>query len=312
MNRSRQARWWFALCAAGQLAMFPLFAAAGSTNSPVPARSSAVPAILMPPVPPSPVAYFRQLLAMPPKERANSLTNRAPEARQRILDKINEYLALAPNERELRLRATELRWYLMPLFQTAPADRAAVLGQVPDELRDLVKSRLARWDTLTPEMQKEFLDNDHTRNYLTHVETTNSAAANPNRQKIADAFNRFFEFTPEETQQALNTLSAAERAQMEKTLETFSKLPPAQRAQCIRAFTEFASMSAADRAEFLKNAENWSKMPPKERQAWRDLVAQIPLWPPMPPALLMPPPPLPRPAMRPAQRTPPVVATNHL
>ena len=312
MNRSRQARWWFALCAAGQLAMFPLFAAAGSTNPPVPANASAVPAFLMPPVLPSPVASFRQLLAMKPKERLDSLTNRPPEARQRILDKINEYLALAPNERELRLRATELRWYLMPLFQTTPADRAAVLGQVPDDLRELVKSRLARWDTLTPEMQKEFLDNDRTRNYLTHVETTNSTTANPNRQKIADEFNRFFEFTPEETQQALNTLSAEERAQMEKTLETFSKLPPAQRAQCIRAFTEFASMSPSDRADFLKNAESWSKMPPKERQAWRDLVAQIPQWPPMPPALLMPPPPLPQPAMRPAQHTPPVVATNHL
>ena len=308
MNRSRQARWWLAFCAAGQLAIFPLSApAADSTNPPAHANMAAVPAFLMPPAPPSPVAYFRQLLAMTQKQRADSMTNRAPEARARIVDKVNEYLALAPDERELRLRATELRWYLTPLFQTTPAAREAVLGQVPDELRDLVKSRLARWDTLTPEMQKEFLDNDRTLHYFTRIETTNSAAANPGQQKIADEFNRFFEFTPEETQRALNTLSAAERAQMEKTLETFSKLPPVQRAQCIRAFTEFASMSPSDRADFLKNAESWSKMAPKDRQAWRDLVAEVPKWPPVTPAFLMPPAPPPRPA----PRTPPVVATNH-
>ena len=269
----------------------------------------------MPPIPPSPVASFRQLLAMTPKERADSLTNRPLEARARILDKVNEYLALAPDERELRLRATELRWYLTPLFQIAPADRSASLEQVPDEMRDLVKLRLARWDALPPQMQKEFLDNDRVLRSFAHLDTSNRAAANPEQQKIADEFNRLIEFTPEETQQALNTLSAAERAQMEKTLETFNKLPPAQRAQCIRAFTEFASMSAADRAVFLKNAESWSKMTPKERQAWRDLVVQIPQWPPVPPALLMPPmpPPVPpRPVAHPPQRTQPLVATNHL
>jgi hypothetical protein len=42
-------------------------------------------------------------------------------------------------------------------------------------------------------------------------------------------------------------------------------------------------MGAVERAEFLKNAESWSKLPPKERQAWRDLVAHVPMWPPLPP-----------------------------
>ena len=309
MNRSRQARWWLALCTAGQLAIFHLSAsAAGSTNPPSPATMGAVPAILIPPPPESPVVYFRQLLTMAPKERSDSLTNRAPEVRARILDKVGEYLALDPNERELRLRATELRWYLMPLFQTAPADRAAVLVQVPDELRELVTSRLARWDVLPPQMQKEFLDNDHVLRSFAHIETTNAAATSPNQQKISDQFNRFFEFTPEEKQMALNTLSAAERAQMEKTLSIFDTLSPAQRTQCIRAFTEFAGMSPQDRAVFLKNAESWSKLPPKERQAWCDLVTEVPKWPPVPSALLMPPmPPMP-PNIPPRPHTP--VATN--
>jgi hypothetical protein len=92
---------------------------------------------------------------------------------------------------------------------------------------------------------------------------------------------------------------------MEKTLQSFDKLPPAQRAQCIRAFTQFAGMSPAERAEFLKNAERWSQLPPKERQAWRDLVAQVPLWPPVPHALIRPPMPPPLPP-----RPHPTLATN--
>ena len=87
----------------------------------------------------------------------------------------------------------------------------------------------------------------------------------------------------------LGTLSAAERAQMEKTLRSFEQLPAAQRSQCIRNYARFAGMSAAERAEFLKNAENWSRLTPKDRQTWRDLVTQVPAWPPMPTTMKFPP-----------------------
>jgi hypothetical protein len=258
---------------------------------------------LIPPKPQwrSPVEAFRQLLAMSPKERNDYLTNRPPEIRAKLLDKVKEYLALDPDERELRLRATELRWYLLPLLHESPQDRAERLKLVPDDLRDLVNSRLAQWDALPPEFQKEFLANEPTLRYFTHVDATNAtvtvfrtvapndsdtarwnALSSSERQKITNQFNEFFELTPDEKQKTLNTLSDAERAQMAKTLQAFDKLPGPQRIQCIHAFTEFASMSPKDRSEFLKNAERWSQLSPKERQAWRDLVAKVPQWPPLP------------------------------
>ena len=328
MNRPRQARSWLALCAAAQMAVFAL-SAQDSNGVLISMRSSSVPTNIMPPLPQphSPVDSFRLLLAMTPVERRNYLTNSSPENREHILAKIREYLALGPDERELRLRATELRWYLMPLLRESPANRDARLAQVPDSLRDLVRSRLGQWDALTPESRQEFLDNEPTLHYFSHVEPTNAlpqpgapgdasqarwqALSEEERQTITAQFNRFFELTPDEKQKTLNTLSGAERAQMEKTLQSFDKLPPAQRLQCIRAFTQFAGLSPAERAEFLKNAERWSQLPPKERQAWRDLVAQVPLWPPLPHVLVKPPmPPVPRP---PAQSPPPVrsmMATN--
>jgi len=324
MNRPRQAHWWLALFAAGQVAVFHL-SAQDSTAVPAPAQPPPVPPGIMPLIPQvhSPVHSFRQLLAMTPQERRDYLTNRPPEIRERILAKVREYLALDADERELRLDATELRWYLLPLLREPPASRDASLAQVPDNIRGLVASRLEQWDSLPEASRREFLDNESALHYFSHVDSTNSllpgshlapsdadqarwsALTEDDRRRITGEFNQFFGLTPDEKQKTLNTLSDAERAQMEKTLQSFDKLPPAQRTQCVRAFTKFAGMSPADRVEFLKSAEHWSQLPPKERQAWRDLVAQVPLWPPLPQGLNMPPLP---PKIQP--RAHPAVATN--
>jgi len=294
-----------AVFAVGQIAVLPL-AAATATNRPALHRLMVAPTNIAPPLPPQtkpPVAFFRELLAMTPAQQENYLTNRPPEVRSRILAKIHEYQALDPNERELRLRATELRWYLLPLLRTPPADRAARLAAVPDDLRDLVKARLAQWDILLPPLQQEFLENERALRYFSHVDATNNpplpggggrtppdsdlarwnALSDEQRQRITVQFNQFFELKPMEKQKTLGTLSPLERRQMEKTLQTFDQLPPLQRRECVHAFTKFAGMSPQDRAEFLKNAERWSQMSAQERRTWRDLVANVPKWPPTPP-----------------------------
>jgi Protein of unknown function (DUF3106) len=292
MNRPRQACCrTAAIFAALQLAVFSL-AAQTATNVPPQSRSS-----------PDFFGQLRQLLAMPADGRENFLTNRPPEIRERILAKVAEYEALDPDERELRLRATELRWYLEPLLREPPTNRAAQLAQVPDDVRDLVQSRLQEWIILPPPLQQEFLDNERTLQYFGQVDPTNNAAILPdeNSRKTAAQVNHFFELTPDEKQKTLNTLSDAERRQMEKTLQSFDKMPPDQRAECVNAFAKFASMDAWQRAEFLVNAARWSEMSPAERQAWRDLVVNVPQWPPLPPGFLPPAP----------TGTAPAVATNH-
>jgi hypothetical protein len=261
-----------------------------ATAKPFPMATNIMPPL---PTPQSPVNFFRQLLMMSPVERNNSLTNRTPETRARILAKVREYQQLEPDERELRLRATELRWYLMPLLRLAPEDRATQLGRVPKELSDLVKARLGEWDLLPPPLQQEFLANDKTLHYFAQTAAPPSADSQP--QEIADQFQKFLDLKPAEKQKLLGTLSETEQAQMEKTLRTFDRLPFQQRALCIRNYAKFAGMSPVERAEFLRNAEHWSTLSPEERQTWRDLVAHVPLWPPIPQA--MPPmPPLPPPA----------------
>jgi Protein of unknown function (DUF3106) len=312
MNRSRQAHLWLAVFAAGLLMVSSLLAGdtgdlSATTSTPPSAHGS------------SPVDLFRQLLAMTPDERDKFLVIYPAEIRTRILAKVDEYEAMNPDDRALRLRATELRWYLLPLLRDSPTNRAARLAQVPDDLRELVQTRLQGWIILPPPLQQEFLENEGALSYFTHMDVSNSPVDNSGhgladadrahwdslpeneRRFVTAQFNQFFKLTEEEKQKTLNTLSDAERQQMEKTLQSFDKMPSAQRAECVRAFAKFASMDTLQRAEFLKNAERWSEMSPAERQSWRDLVVNVPQWPPLPGGFMPPMPP----------DTSPAVATNH-
>ena len=273
--------------------IFPILAVALAVSAQTPSPSQPVAvaatikpsvALMTPPLPQSPVVFFRQLLAMGPAERAQSLANRSPESRARIMAKIHEYLAMNPNDRELRLRATELRWCLTPLFRMPPMDRAGRLNQIPPEFHDLINSRLAEWDALPISTQQAMLVDDKTLPYFARVDT-NSAPLDAEHQKIADQFNSIFTLTPAEQSQCLATLSDPERAQMEKTLQTFHGLTPQQRSACVRNYARFAGMNAVERADFLKNAERWSQMSPAERQTWRNLIAQVPEWPLPPPTV---------------------------
>ncbi len=171
----------------------------------------------------SPVDFFRQLLAMTPKERADFLTNKPPEVRERLLAKASEYQALDSDERELRLRATEVRWYLLPFFRSQSTNHADRLAKVPDEIRELVKARVDEWDALSPEFQKEFLANERTLYYFSHIDSANpppfpppllghgsnqwsadqarwNALSENERQQLTNRFNQFFQLTASEKQ----------------------------------------------------------------------------------------------------------------
>jgi hypothetical protein len=284
----------------------------------------------MPPIPTflSPISFFRELLAMNAAERKLALTNRSPESQSQILAKVREYESLKADDRELRLRVTELRWYLRPLMAAPATNRAARLARIPEPNRQLVEDRLREWDEVPPDVQKELLGLEPTLQYFAEIEgrsdqqrhqiLTNISPARremlekgiqqwdemseEQRRSTLNRFNQFFQLTTPEKEKALQTLSEPERRQIEKTLQTFGSLPPAQRAQCIRSFAKFASLSLEERQQFLKNAERWKLMSPGERQAWRQLVGRLP---PPPPRR---PPPLPPSLAR--SRPGPTVVTN--
>ena len=285
--------------------------------------------VTVPPMPASaksPVEFFRELLEMAGPERNAALADRTPEDRNQILAKVREYRALKPDQQKLRLEATELSWYMLRLMRASPTNQAAQLEAVPPSLRKPVEDRLASWNKLSAEVRKDFLNRRLALQYLVESSAGVSQPASTNisperaialkkgvteiqgmpeaqRQKLLTRFNEFFELTPGEKERALNTLSEAERLQMEKTLQSFGQLTPEQRRACLRSFEKFAGMTVTERSQFLKNAERWKLMTPDQRQAWRVVVSQAPLIPVMPDT-----PPVPKAA--PPRRATPLVVTN--
>jgi len=283
------------LCLSGQQAMAQGTSQPGS-NSPPPEPAPVK----------SPVAAFRELLYMDPAERTKALADRPEETRKRILAKIREYKSLKPDECDLRLKVTELGYYLRPLMRTPATNRAAQIALIPKDYRELVQVRLVKWDRLAPAAQQKLLQNEAAIRALTEV--TNGVSTNAirsamlittisnwnhlplkERQELTNNFGYFFQLKPAERQKAARILSKEEQAQIDVTLQKFGKLTSDQRAQCIQSFEKLAAMSATDRRQFFKNAERWEMMTPKEREDWRNLVETAPLLPP-----LNAPPPLPQ------------------
>ena len=284
--------------------------------SPPPVPPAPVPRTVqrLPPLPPSPIAFFRKLLAASPPERVQTLAGYSAVHRQSLEAKLKEYAALKPEDRELRLRVLEVRWYLLPLMRMDPSRQIEALPGVPENDRPLIERRLAQWNHLPPDLQKEVFDNERMLNYFTRVDTNSSATVLPpspepladghqaweenlarwralpksQREQMLARFRHFFELTPTEKQKTLRLLSQSDRQQVALAVETLEKLAPLQRQQYLDAFNRYSNFTPEQREEFLENAKRWLALPSSERQKWRDLDRRLP---PLPPGFNEPPPP---------------------
>jgi hypothetical protein len=262
----------------------------------------------LPPIPKPPVEQFRELLSASPAERERLLTNRAPESQALIRAKLNEFTALTPDERELRLRVAQIQFYLSPLLRQPSATRAEDLANVPVEVRPLLVDRLKAWDQLPPDARATLLENEKSLGWFSQIERLPAADQRQVLQQVPEKdralvesqlahwqtlspevrrrafsdFDTFFRLSGPERVRTLRTLSEAERRQMEATLRDFAELDPAQRDRCLRSFKRFADFTPAQRGQFLQNAARWAALTPNEREAWRKLVNTLPPMPPMP------------------------------
>lgn len=241
-----------------------------------------------PPMPPSPVVEFRAWLKLPPEQRGAMLAGRSAESRKALDAKLREYEALPEKERDRKLCAVELHWYLQQLIGMPKAERAEALTQVPKYLRPLVAFRLQQWEIVElkvgRDQKKQILDNETARKYVSSPQPPM-----PVELEVQNRLRDFFKMPENEQARALQHFTLGNRNEMIATMKAFQSLPDAEREKCIKSFGQFATMSAAEQAEFLRNVERWRAMPKEERETWRELVQTMPPMPPLPPDLVFPP-----------------------
>lgn len=256
----------------------------------------------------SPVEFFRELLSATPAERDELLKERREAHRAVILAKIEEYTILPPPVREWRLKATELRYYLIPLMKRPPDQRGRLVDMIPETDRPLVQSRLRQWDALPEAERDAMLESQIALRYLARpanvaprppgatpdpkLQQLETTAANwqslskADQDSIAQQFNSFFALSRLEKQKTIALFTGAERAQLQQTVRSFEGMSDQDRNKCLVAMKEIVQMSATERAAFLRNVERWNALSEGDRHQWRALVAKVPPLPPgFPPAV---------------------------
>ena len=271
-------------------------------------RGQAADAPGLPPIPRSPIEDFRRWLEMPQADREKELAGYSEAKRAVLRRKLLAYEQMPAAERDYRLRALELRWYLQPLLNVTPAERGNYLQVIPERLHAAVTNRLAHWDSLDTTARRDFLADEAKRELVTGYFTQPRRHPSPpmpgpplppaldqefkrwennSPTRLAFHITNFFEMPKADQLKALNYFSETERAEIQKTLDAFARLTPADRLECVQSFQRFANMSREERSSFLRNAARWQQLTPEERAAWRDLVTKLP---PMPPEPVLTPP----------------------
>lgn len=248
----------------------------------------------------NPVIVFRTLLAMRTDARTTELAAKPARLREVLTTRLREYDTLPSAEREARLRATELHYHLHPLLTTLPATRATQLAAVPESFRPLVEERLAAWDKLPAEIQREVLTNERLLQAMTRPAVPNAFPPLPpglepavpdnvthwqslsarQRERLLDSFTHYFRLDDRAKTRVVAALAEPKRAEAARALGQFEQLPAADRATCLAALKKLGQMTAAQQAQFYANAEQWQKLPESERAAWRKVVVEFPPLPP--------------------------------
>jgi hypothetical protein len=255
------------------------------------------PKVLLPPLPSSPVDLFRKLLATNAAGRQQWLETKPLATRQYVESKVNEYEALPAEQREARLQALEMRWYMRYFMSMNPLERAPRLAAVPEPERRLLQRQLGQWDILPPQLKKDVLENENlirvvvgetgkVENIFATMTDEQKAELErqyerwnqlppERREQIMANFKKVFEMPDADRNKALARLTETERAQMEATLSRFGSLSKDEREQAMQGFKKFAELSPAEQAAFLKTAQRWKTMSEEEKQLWRKVVASL-------------------------------------
>ena len=263
--------------------------------------------IPQPPYPiqgPTPAQLFRRLLKQTPEQRAQFLRQKTPDQRRLIEQKLQEFEALPPLEREIRLRIWDLRYYLDLLLSIPPPSRAVWLAQVPETYRSAVQERLEAWEKLPDQVKQDLKANRRALEFLIPVSGTPPKPPGPGSSPFSESyrsylqkwnqlplerrkealaqFRKLFELSPQERLAMLQQIEGPFRKRLIQLQQSLEKLPPAEREACFRSLVRFATLPPEEQERFLRKAEIWARMTPEQRAAWKRLMQRLPPLPPPP------------------------------
>lgn len=226
----------------------------------------------------SPISKFRTILNWSPEERSQ-FVKKQPANVQRILErKIMEYEALSESQREFRLIATELHFYLDPLLVGNRNIDPSAVQEVPPHLRKYIDQSVGFWNRIKPAHRDLLLAKKEAVSYLISI-SSRLYDLEKLMPKPAPEWDNLYNFLQLPHNKQLSFMKAYQikpSIEMEKLLVAFQGLEDEEKRNCAHAFVCYLSFPNNLKTQFVDGLAEWSQKKPSERSIWREIASKYP------------------------------------
>ncbi len=226
----------------------------------------------------SPISHFRQLLELNTQQREAIILRQEPSTRRILERKLEEYASLSEGEKEFRLFATELHFYLEPMIgrdssiEKIPADR------IPDSIIPHLRTAMDFWNQLPVSQRDLLLSKKKAITYLITLTYSSArlSAIVPEQSDEWESLNRFLALSLDKQKAFLNSYGLAGNTRIVQVLEKMASLSADQRDRSVHALTCYLSFPPAMKDRFMDGVHTWNSMKPTERTVWRQIADRYP------------------------------------
>lgn len=231
----------------------------------------------------SPVAQFRDLLSYSEDQQRAFVIKQAPEIQSILSSKLDEYRNLPSAQREFKLVATELHFYLDPVLKSHENIDRTLFSQAPSHVQHYLNMAVEFWNGLSIPHRDLLLSKKAAVSYLISLsyKSGESQSYDPSKSEWDGLYS--FLLMPSDQQKAfLDSVDVNPSGTINKILTAFENLDEEERKRCAHAFVCYLSFPPQLKKQLNDGLHSWAEKPPIERSLWREIAEKYPKITPIP------------------------------
>jgi hypothetical protein len=227
----------------------------------------------------SPIEHFRIVLNLSSEDLEKYILRQKPHVQPILRKKIEEYASLSRAEKDFRLRATELHYYLDSLLEHNSTVSLDSLPPLPESLKEEIMRAVHFWNNLSNAQRDLLFTKKATISYLVSLSRENVPPLPVNRPAISPEWANMYHFLQlpyEKQKEFLGSDKLNQAPKMGKVLEAFSKLSVDEKERCANALVCFLSFPRDLQDRVADGLTYWNSLDPSERTVWREIAGRSP------------------------------------
>nr|MBI1231025.1 hypothetical protein [Cytophagales bacterium] len=227
----------------------------------------------------SPIEHFRFILNLSSEDLEKYIVRQKPHVQAILRKKVEEYASLSIAEKDFRLRATELHYYLDSLLEHNSTVSLASLPPLPESLREEIMRAVHFWNNLSNAQRDLLFTKKATISYLVSLSSENAPPMPVNRPAMSSEWANLYHFLQlpyEKQKDFLGSHKLNKAPKMQKVLEAFSKMSMDEKERSANALVCFLSFPRDLQDRVSDGLTHWNSLDPSERTVWREIAGRSP------------------------------------